>query len=203
METASVFGYSNTTLFGFALANNNRLSLRHFNKHLIARVPLNDSQRYQLLKPNESTLKCSFDANPLSSSQTRKKKPLLHPLKCSRMNTVSPESKGNVSITLNPLFLISRMFWPWFVILFMGVLSGPGSKDQKWVHEGLITESLPNGMFRVRVDSGDVILGYVSGKIRKSFIRILPGDRVKIEVSRYDSSKGRITYRLRSKDTNA
>ncbi|KAJ7948649.1 translation initiation factor IF-1, chloroplastic [Quillaja saponaria] len=72
------------------------------------------------------------------------------------------------------------------------------SSEQKWVHEGLITESLPNGMFRVRLDNEDLILGYVSGKIRKNFVRILPGDRVKVEVSRYDSTKGRIIYRLRS-----
>lgn len=78
----------------------------------------------------------------------------------------------------------------------------PGMKEQKWIHEGLITESLPNGMFRVRLDNEDLILGYVSGKIRRSFIRILPGDRVKIEVSRYDSTRGRIIYRLRSKDSN-
>nr|QOI17207.1 plastid translation initiation factor 1 [Pulsatilla cernua var. koreana] len=76
-----------------------------------------------------------------------------------------------------------------------------GMKEQKWEHEGLIVESLPNGMFRVRLDNEDVILGYISGRIRKSFVRVLPGDRVKVEVSRYDSSKGRITYRLRtSKD---
>ena len=63
-------------------------------------------------------------------------------------------------------------------------------KEQKWIHEGLITESLPNGMFRVRLDNEDIILGYVSGKIRRSFIRILPGDRVKIEVSRYEARPG-------------
>nr|YP_010924116.1 translational initiation factor 1 [Dasyphyllum popayanense]WKB10875.1 translational initiation factor 1 [Dasyphyllum popayanense] len=72
-------------------------------------------------------------------------------------------------------------------------------KEQKWIDEGLITESLPNGMFRVRLDNEDMILGYVSGKIRRSFIRILPGDRVKIEVSR--STRGRIIYRLRTKDS--
>ncbi|XP_061368349.1 translation initiation factor IF-1, chloroplastic [Gastrolobium bilobum] len=72
------------------------------------------------------------------------------------------------------------------------------SGEQKWVHEGLIMESLPNGMFRVRLDNEDLILGYISGKIRKNYVRILPGDRVKVEVSRYDSSKGRIVYRLRN-----
>nr|YP_009450267.1 translational initiation factor 1 [Burmannia nepalensis]AOV94000.1 translational initiation factor 1 [Burmannia nepalensis] len=75
-------------------------------------------------------------------------------------------------------------------------------KEQKWIYEGLITESLPNGMFQVRLDNEDLILGYISGKIRRGFIRILPGDRVKIEVNRYDSTKGRIIYRLHNKDSN-
>nr|YP_010503362.1 translational initiation factor 1 [Chrysosplenium henryi]YP_010504287.1 translational initiation factor 1 [Chrysosplenium glossophyllum]UXE31911.1 translational initiation factor 1 [Chrysosplenium henryi]UXE32920.1 translational initiation factor 1 [Chrysosplenium glossophyllum] len=75
-------------------------------------------------------------------------------------------------------------------------------EEQKWVHEGLITESLPNDMFGFRLDNEDLILGYVSGRIRHSFRRILPGDRVKIEVSRYDSTRGRIIYRLRNKDSN-
>ncbi|KAI4333674.1 hypothetical protein L6164_018453 [Bauhinia variegata] len=76
--------------------------------------------------------------------------------------------------------------------------SADKSNEQKWVHEGSIIESLPNGMFRVRLDNEDLILGYISGKIRKNFVRILPGDRVKVEVSRYDTSKGRIVYRLRN-----
>nr|YP_010191385.1 translation initiation factor 1 [Lonicera fragrantissima]YP_010743748.1 translation initiation factor 1 [Lonicera harae]AWN58116.1 translation initiation factor 1 [Lonicera fragrantissima var. lancifolia]QZL38005.1 translation initiation factor 1 [Lonicera fragrantissima]WET30502.1 translation initiation factor 1 [Lonicera harae]WID87444.1 InfA [Lonicera fragrantissima] len=74
-------------------------------------------------------------------------------------------------------------------------------KEPKDIHEGLITESLPNGMFRVHLDNGDLIIGYISGKIRRSFIRILPGDRVQVEVSRYDSTRGRIIYRLRNKDS--
>nr|YP_009557979.1 translation initiation factor 1 [Lonicera macranthoides]YP_009940066.1 translation initiation factor 1 [Lonicera maximowiczii]YP_010048547.1 translation initiation factor 1 [Lonicera hypoglauca]YP_010939261.1 translational initiation factor 1 [Lonicera macrantha]AZZ05763.1 translation initiation factor 1 [Lonicera macranthoides]QNV49394.1 translation initiation factor 1 [Lonicera maximowiczii]QPK76856.1 translation initiation factor 1 [Lonicera hypoglauca]QTV76579.1 translational initiati len=74
-------------------------------------------------------------------------------------------------------------------------------KDPKRIHEGLITESLRNGMFRVHLDNGDLIIGYISGKIRRSFIRILPGDRVQVEVSRYDSTRGRIIYRLRNKDS--
>ncbi|KAK7313026.1 hypothetical protein VNO77_37364 [Canavalia gladiata] len=72
------------------------------------------------------------------------------------------------------------------------------SGEQKLVHEGMIIESLPNGMFRVRLDNEDLILGYISGRIRKNYVRILPGDRVRVEVSRYDSSKGRIVYRLRT-----
>nr|WCQ78584.1 translational initiation factor 1 [Galeola lindleyana] len=74
-------------------------------------------------------------------------------------------------------------------------------KEKKLTHEGLITESLPNGMFRVRLDNKDLIIGYISGKIRRNLIRILPGDRVKIEMSRYDSTKGRIIYRLQKKDS--
>nr|YP_008592674.1 translational initiation factor 1 [Berberis bealei]YP_008592714.1 translational initiation factor 1 [Berberis bealei]YP_009251487.1 InfA [Berberis amurensis]YP_009251521.1 InfA [Berberis amurensis]YP_009251581.1 InfA [Berberis koreana]YP_009251615.1 InfA [Berberis koreana]YP_009628468.1 translation initiation factor 1 [Berberis fortunei]YP_009628504.1 translation initiation factor 1 [Berberis fortunei]YP_009671822.1 translational initiation factor 1 [Berberis aristata]YP_009671858.1 tra len=79
-------------------------------------------------------------------------------------------------------------------------------KDEKWILEGLVVESLRNGMFRVRLDNDDLILGYISGKIRRSYIRILPGDRVKIEVSRYDSTRGRIIFRIdpkpRNKDSN-
>nr|UGK72620.1 translational initiation factor 1 [Acanthocalyx alba]UGK72692.1 translational initiation factor 1 [Acanthocalyx nepalensis subsp. delavayi] len=58
-------------------------------------------------------------------------------------------------------------------------------------------------MFRVRLDNEDLILGYISGKIRRSLIRILPGDRVKVEVSHYDPTKGRIIYRLRNKDKDS
>jgi len=74
-------------------------------------------------------------------------------------------------------------------------------KEENWIHEGLITESHPNGMFRVRLDNENLILGYISGKIRRGSIRIMPGDRVKIEVSRYDSTRGRIIYRLPKKDS--
>nr|YP_009309810.1 translational initiation factor 1 [Orobanche pancicii]ALJ02265.1 translational initiation factor 1 [Orobanche pancicii] len=75
-------------------------------------------------------------------------------------------------------------------------------KEQKWIYEGLITESLPNGMFRVRrLDNEDLVLGYISGKIRCNFIRILPGDKVKIEISHYDSTRGRIIYRFQNKDS--
>jgi translation initiation factor IF-1 len=63
--------------------------------------------------------------------------------------------------------------------------------------EGTIHESLPNAMFRVTLENGLVILAHISGKIRKNFIRILPGDKVKIELSPYDLTRGRITYRLK------
>ncbi|HPN88787.1 MAG TPA: translation initiation factor IF-1 [Candidatus Omnitrophota bacterium] len=62
--------------------------------------------------------------------------------------------------------------------------------------EGTVRESLPNARFRVQLDNGHMVLAHVSGKIRMNFIRILPGDRVKVELSPYDLSKGRITFRV-------
>nr|QRW36793.1 translational initiation factor 1 [Monotropa uniflora] len=75
------------------------------------------------------------------------------------------------------------------------------TKENKKIYEGLIIASLPNGMFRVHLynDDEDLIIGYISGKIRLGFIKILPGDKVKIEVSNYDCSRGRIIYRLTNK----
>jgi len=61
--------------------------------------------------------------------------------------------------------------------------------------EGEVTEALPSALFRVKLETGQIILAHVSGKIRKHFIRILPGDKVKVEMSPYDLTKGRITYR--------
>ena len=63
--------------------------------------------------------------------------------------------------------------------------------------EGKVKETLPNAMFQVELENGAVILAHVSGKIRKNFIRILPGDRVTVEMSPYDLTKGRITDRFR------
>ena len=63
--------------------------------------------------------------------------------------------------------------------------------------EGTILEAMPNAMFRVELENGHEILAHISGKIRKNFIRILPGDRVKVEMTPYDLSKGRITFRLK------
>jgi translation initiation factor IF-1 len=61
--------------------------------------------------------------------------------------------------------------------------------------EGVVTESLPNAMFRVELAAGQKVLAHVSGKIRLNFIKILPGDKVKVELSPYDLSRGRIVYR--------
>ena len=63
--------------------------------------------------------------------------------------------------------------------------------------EGSVIEPLPNAMFRVQLDNGHKILAHISGKMRMHFIKILPGDRVKVEVSPYDLSRGRITFRAK------
>ena len=63
--------------------------------------------------------------------------------------------------------------------------------------EGKILEAMPNAMFRVKLENGHEILAHISGKIRKNFIRILPGDKVKVEMTPYDLTKGRITFRLK------
>ncbi|MBI1734359.1 MAG: translation initiation factor IF-1 [Candidatus Rokubacteria bacterium] len=63
--------------------------------------------------------------------------------------------------------------------------------------EGTVMEPLPNAMFRVELDNGHRVLAHVSGKMRMNFIRILPGDRVKVELSPYDLTRGRITYRFK------
>lgn len=63
--------------------------------------------------------------------------------------------------------------------------------------EGVVTENLPNAMFRVQLDQGQTVLAHASGKIRMQYIRILPGDRVKVELSPYDLTRGRIVWRYR------
>jgi translation initiation factor IF-1 len=69
------------------------------------------------------------------------------------------------------------------------------AKEEAIEVEGIIKETLPNAMFRVELDNGHKVLAHISGKMRMNFIRILPGDRVKLELSPYDLTRGRITYR--------
>ena len=71
------------------------------------------------------------------------------------------------------------------------------AKEQAIEVEGTVLEPLPNAMFRVELDNGHRVLAHISGKMRMHFIKILPGDRVTIELSPYDLSRGRITYRER------
>ena len=63
--------------------------------------------------------------------------------------------------------------------------------------EGTVVEPLPNAMFRVELENGHKVLAHISGKMRMNYIRILPGDRVKVELSPYDLSRGRITFRIK------
>ncbi len=71
------------------------------------------------------------------------------------------------------------------------------SKEDIIELEGTVLETLPNAMFRVELKNGHKILAHVSGKIRMNYIRILPGDKVTVELSPYDLTKGRITYRYK------
>jgi translation initiation factor IF-1 len=63
--------------------------------------------------------------------------------------------------------------------------------------EGTVTESLPNAMFRVELANGHLVLAHISGKMRMHFIRVLPGDKVLVELSPYDLNRGRVTFRFR------
>lgn len=69
------------------------------------------------------------------------------------------------------------------------------SKEDVIEIEGLVVEKLPNAMFKVELENGHQVLAHISGKLRKNFIRILPGDKVTMEMSPYDLTKGRITWR--------
>jgi translation initiation factor IF-1 len=69
------------------------------------------------------------------------------------------------------------------------------AKEEAIEVEAVVVETLPNAMFRVELENGHRVLAHISGKMRKHFIRILPGDRVKVELSPYDLSRGRIVYR--------
>ncbi len=71
------------------------------------------------------------------------------------------------------------------------------AKEDSIQLEGQVLEALPNAMFRVKLENDHVVLGHISGKMRMHFIRILPGDRVTVEMSPYDLSRGRITYRFK------
>ena len=70
-------------------------------------------------------------------------------------------------------------------------------KEDAIVLEGTILESLPNAMFRVELENGHKVLAHISGKMRMHYIRILPGDKVQVELTPYDLTRGRITYRFK------
>jgi translation initiation factor IF-1 len=70
--------------------------------------------------------------------------------------------------------------------------------EETMVFEGKIVDTLPNAMFRVELENGHTVLAYLSGKMRKYYIRVLLGDKVKVEMSGYDLTRGRITYRYKN-----
>ena len=76
-------------------------------------------------------------------------------------------------------------------------LPPPGAKKDAIEVEGTVIEPLPNAMFAIELENKHRVLAHISGKLRMNFIRILPGDRVRVELSPYDLSRGRITYRLK------
>lgn len=90
-------------------------------------------------------------------------------------------------------FVSARLF------LFIREVNKRLAKQDLIEMEGTVMESLPNAMFRVDLDNGFNVLAHISGKIRRNYIKILPGDRVKVELTPYDLTKGRITYRLKNK----
>ena len=71
------------------------------------------------------------------------------------------------------------------------------AKEENIEAEGTVVESLPNAMFRVELNNGHKILAHISGKMRMHYIRILPGDKVTVDMSPYDLTRGRITYRVK------
>ncbi len=79
----------------------------------------------------------------------------------------------------------------------MGIAGVVMSKEDVIQVEGTVIEPLPNAMFRVEIENGHKVLAHISGKMRKHFIRILPGDKVSVELSPYDLTRGRITYRYK------
>lgn len=70
------------------------------------------------------------------------------------------------------------------------------AKSEHIETEGVVTDTMPNTTFRVELENGHTIMAHISGRIRKNYIRIMTGDRVRVEMTPYDLSKGRITYRL-------
>lgn len=81
--------------------------------------------------------------------------------------------------------------------IYLNIIGGIVAKEEAIEVEGIVKESLPNTMFRVELQNGHVILAHLSGKMRKHYIRIVPGDKVRVALSPYDLTRGRIIYRER------
>ena len=106
----------------------------------------------------------------------------------------------------NHLYIITNQINSEYVLVADGnikTINNPKKKNLKHLKDdviemqGTVLESLPNAMFQVELESGHTILAHISGKLRMNFIRILPGDKVTVELSPYDLSRGRITWRAK------
>ncbi|MEN9430725.1 MAG: hypothetical protein RJA86_1584 [Pseudomonadota bacterium] len=86
---------------------------------------------------------------------------------------------------------------PSLVRIFISSRVAMSNKEEQIEMDGTVIDTLPNTMFRVQLENGHVVTAHISGKMRKHYIRILTGDQVKVEMTPYDLSKGRITYRVR------
>lgn len=112
-------------------------------------------------------------------------------------------NKTLVNQHANSIILLANKYFT-NIIFYTGVLCPiQSSRNEESMSkdvielEGTILEAMPNAMFRVKLENDHEILAHISGKIRKNFIRILPGDKVKVEMTPYDLSRGRITFRLK------
>jgi translation initiation factor IF-1 len=105
-----------------------------------------------------------------------------------RANVILRPVAGSVLVTPVPLPNRSSLTWS-------GTLPKP--KENAILLEGTVLESLPIAMFRVEFENGHQVLAHISGKMRMNYIRILPGDRVQVELTPYDLTRGRITYRYK------
>ena len=109
------------------------------------------------------------------------------------MNTRKPNFTGTGSMKLYNLGI------PYVIINGFQTLNAATrmAKEDHIEMEGKVIDTLPNTMFRVELENGHVVTAHISGKMRKHYIRILTGDKVKVEMTPYDLSKGRITFRMR------
>ena len=89
------------------------------------------------------------------------------------------------------------VWWYAIVLVVTWIRRGRRVAKEAIEIEGLVSEVLPNARFRVELENGHEVLAYLSGKMRQHYIRVLEGDRVKVELSPYDLSKGRVTYRYK------
>ena len=116
----------------------------------------------------------------------------------SRLMTELPDKSVHLVVTSPPYYNAPFDYKDLFNSYqqYLGVLNNM-AKEELIETEGKIIETLPNAMFRVELENGHVVLAHVSGKMRMNFIRIVPGDKVKLELSPYDLSRGRITFRVK------